>query len=323
MSISNYSKHDPTLEFIWAQYRAWDTTSSKLKKELTRWRIAVFSLTALGAFTAILGQNAAILDWETVSKGLGWLSAAAIGVGGYASSKILTADKEKKWIQARSAAETCKSEAYRYILKVPPYSTKEDEALLFNKLETLTRTLYTIPLATVSREEELRDIPSNNYSFRDYLSERIHDQAKNYYRPKADRYRTLVKRGNNWGIVLAIGGFLVGSLSASGETNHFSAWVAFISTLSASLASFISANRYQYLAMSFQLMYNQLMILWAKGNRIDANDAEGQKNFINNAEQILSRENEAWIAELSREEKKESEDENAPIPQADAAMEPR
>lgn len=320
--MAKYSPQDPTLEFVWSQYRAWDATSSKLKKELTRWRIAVFSLTALGAFTAILGQNAAILDWENMSKGLGWLSAAAVGIAGYASSKILTADKEKKWIQARSAAETCKSEAYKYILKVPPYSTKEDDITLFNKLENLTRTLYNIPLTTITKEEEVKDIPSSNYSFRQYLSERIHDQARNYYRIKADRYRTLVKRGNNWGIILAIAGFLLGSLSASGETNHFSAWVAFISTLSASLASFISANRYQYLAMSFQLMYNQLMILWAKGSRIAADDMEAQKSFVINAEGILSRENEAWIAELSQEEKKESEAELTSVQQENPQMEP-
>lgn len=320
--MAKYSPQDPTLEFVWSQYRAWDATSSKLKKELTRWRIAVFSLTALGAFTAILGQNAAILDWENMSKGLGWLSAAAVGIAGYASSKILTADKEKKWIQARSAAETCKSEAYKYILKVPPYSTKEDDITLFNKLENLTRTLYSIPLTTITKEEEVKDIPSSNYSFRQYLSERIHDQARNYYRIKADRYRTLVKRGNNWGIILAIAGFLLGSLSASGETNHFSAWVAFISTLSASLASFISANRYQYLAMSFQLMYNQLMILWAKGSRIAADDMEAQKSFVINAEGILSRENEAWIAELSQEEKKESEAELTSVQQENPQMEP-
>lgn len=320
--MAKYSPQDPTLEFVWSQYRAWDATSSKLKKELTRWRIAVFSLTALGAFTAILGQNAAILDWENMSKGLGWLSAAAVGIAGYASSKILTADKEKKWIQARSAAETCKSEAYKYILKVPPYSTKEDDITLFNKLENLTRTLYNIPLTTITKEEEVKDIPSSNYSFRQYLSERIHDQARNYYRIKADRYRTLVKRGNNWGIILAIAGFLLGSLSASGETNHFSAWVAFISTLSASLASFISANRYQYLAMSFQLMYNQLMILWAKGSRIAADDMETQKSFVINAEGILSRENEAWIAELSQEEKKESEAELTSVQQENPQMEP-
>jgi hypothetical protein len=299
---TNKPNPDPTLEFIWAQYKVWSATASKLKKELTLWRMAAFALTLLGAFTAIVSQNVATLGPEWLSQGLGWISAAAVGIAGYAGGKVLTSDKEKRWIQARAAAQQCKSDAYLYLLQVPPYAGREGETLLFSRVENLIRSLYTIPQVSIPKEAESKDLPLAGYSLHDYLEERIQLQAKEYYFPKAERYRKFVRRAQHWGIGLGIMGFLLGSLGALGKSEYLSVWVAFISTVSASITSFVGANRYQYLAMSFQVTANQLMVLWAKGNRIRGESEEVQKDFIKTCEAILSTENETWIAELSREE---------------------
>lgn len=299
--MSTTAAHNPSFEFIWSQYRTWTVTAAKLKKELTLWRIAVFILTIGGSLTAILCQDAAHAGWTDTSKLLGWVSAAAVGIAGYASSKILTNEKEKKWLQARAAAETCKSHAYLYFFQAPPYSTREDDASLFYKVESLIRSLSTTPQAYISQQDELKGIPPVTYSFFDYLEDRIHAQARGYYFPKAERYRKIVKRSGYLGILLGGIGFLLGSLGASGTTDQTAVWIAFVSTVSASLTTFITANRYEYMAMSFRVTGSQLMVLWVKGGRIDKEDLQVQKDFIVNCEAILSAENEGWLSELSRE----------------------
>jgi len=299
------SQFSSSFEFIWSQYRIWTATAKRLKRELTIARIAVLVFTLLGSFTAILSQNIAPGSGEVVSKILGWLSATSIAIVGYVGSKILTEEKEKKWLRARAAAETCKSNSFLYLFRVAPYNTTEDDVILFQKIETLIRTLSAIPQATLPTQEELKGIPPLTFTFANYLEERIRKQAKEYYFPKASQYIKYVKRGSQLGITLGLIGFLLGSYGASSSTNNISVWVAFVSTVSASLTTFLTTNRYQYLSMSFQAMGNQLMILWLKGSRIEKNDIQSQYDFIRNCEEILATENEAWLTEFNKTESKE------------------
>jgi hypothetical protein len=302
MNTPPQSQHDPVLEFIWGQYRTWAATSAKLKRELNTWRAVVLTLTILGALTAILSQQFASMEWITGSKISGWISAAAIGIAGYAGSKILTADKEKNRLKARAAAERCESYVYLYIFKIPPYSKQEDEAALLASVEDLIKSLFDIPQARIAKEAQLKGIPSATFSFENYLQQRIEEQVDTFYFPKAELYRRRMARGSNLGIVLGITGFLLGMLGTSGNAGQFSIWIAFISTVSASVTSFLAVNRYQYLAMSYQVTGSLLKIMLIRGKRIGKDDLPAQQALIRNCEDILSRENEGWLAEFSREE---------------------
>jgi hypothetical protein len=299
--MENPVTHDPTLVFIWGQYRIWAATAARLKNEITRWRVAAFVLTVLGALTAILSQGVSGFQWEALPKISGWVSAAAVGIAGYAGSKMLSAEKEKKWIQARAAAQQCKSDAYLYLLKVPPYNSVDSDVLIFDRAEGLIRLLSSIPQSPQATGQELKDIPPADYTFYNYLDDRIKNQAQHYYLPQAERCRQLHNRGYYWGIGLSVAGFGLGSLGATVQYPFLSLWVAFISTATASITSFVAANRYQYLSMSYRVMANQLMVLWAKGSRIQKEDIEKQKKFIASGEEILTKESQAWVAEMGRE----------------------
>lgn len=294
-----------SFEFIWVQYRVWTSTAKRLKRELTIGRIIVLVFTLLGSFSAILSQNIVPGSGEILSKILGWLSAASIAIVGYVGSKILTGEKEKRWLQARAASETCKSNFFLYLFRAVPYDTSENDVILFQKVETLIRTLSAIPQVTLSSQEELKGIPPSSFTFTKYLEERIRKQAKQYFFAKASRYRKYVKRGSQWGMALGLIGLLLGSYGASSSANNISVWVAFVSTVSASLTTFLTTNRYQYLSMSFQAMGSQLMILYLKGSRIKTSDIETQRGFIKNCEEILANENEVWLTEFNKTEPKE------------------
>jgi len=296
----DYAIHtDTSFKFIWAQYRTWGATAEKLKKELTLWKIIILALSITGAFTAILSQVIDSENYPVVSGTLGWTSAVAIAISGYGSKKILTGEQEKHWLMARAAAETCKSNAYLYLFQIHPYLTPEDDVTLYEKIETLIRELSSVPQVTISQREELRNIPHTTFSFSDYMQERLYKQGQYYYLPKAAIYRKYVTRSGYWSIALGIAGFLLGVYGAT-SNNAVSVWIAFVSTVSASITTFISNNRYQYLAMSFRVMATQLKILWMKGRCIAKDDINAQKDFIKNCEDILNSENRAWLSELSK-----------------------
>lgn len=300
-AVSNSS-----FEFIWRQYRIWSATSQKLKKELTTSRILVFTLTILGSFGAILGQYATD-EAGIIHKIFVWASAGAVGASGYIGSKLLTNETEKKWLQSRAAAEYCKSNAFLYQLKVEPYNSNEHDNILFNNVQHLIKSLSSIPQATLSAEEELKGIPSPEFSFDNYIHDRILKQAKGYYLAKAAQYRKLLKSASNVAMAMGSLGFLLGSMGSTGIDNHIGVWIAFISTVSASLTSFIAANQYQYLSISFQATGNQLLALWFTGSRIDKCNIEAQNKLISSCEAILASENEAWMTELSKKNKDHKE----------------
>lgn len=293
---------DATLHFIWSQYRSWADTAVRLKNEISLWRLAVLVLTIVGALAAILSQEFS----EPYGKLAGWISAAAVGIAGYAGSKMLSGDKEKKWIQARAAAQQCKSHAYRYLLKVSPYGNPEDDVLIFKIAEDLIRSLSSIPQLLPKKELELKGVPPEDYSFDDYLRDRIKTQAYDYYSPKAAECAKKLRYATWTGVALSVTGFILGSLGASGQYAHLSVWVAFISTATASITSFVAASRYQYLSMSYKVMANQLMVLWSKGSRIEKHDLEKQRQFISNCEEILAAEGEGWVTEMTRREQPET-----------------
>jgi hypothetical protein len=81
-------------------------------------------------------------------------------------------------------------------------------------------------------------------------------------------------------------------------------WLVVITTVTASLASYLYANRLQYLVGSYTAAARNLDALrvgWQTFGGPEAAAAERDR-FILDTEAVLSAENQSWIAEWSRKE---------------------
>jgi hypothetical protein len=291
-------KVDPGLEFVWSQHRIYSATAKKEKAIFERWRLLVFIFTVLAAFFAVTAHNITIPGVEWLSKVTGAVSALFAGLAAYAGSEILTDDREKNWIKARSASEAFKSQAYQYILRAGIYNTDDLKSAVFPKVEEMLKTSSEIKTITLTQEELKENLPPEDYSFDNYINERIKNQIYNYYFLKARKYDKISRTVKGMTLVLGFISVIIGTVGALGLTGQLSVWIAFISTFTGSAAAFVAAGHYNQIVLSYQATGNKLMMLVARWSMTEDTDENGRKDLVVQCESILNMENGAWMAEM-------------------------
>src|SRR5262245_43064279 len=81
------------LRYVWGQYRTWAMTSRNYKDEVSRWRDIVLGLSIGGAILGTLSQQLPIWGIGAAnsvwSRGLGFISGAALGLAAFFTRQIL------------------------------------------------------------------------------------------------------------------------------------------------------------------------------------------------------------------------------------------
>lgn len=294
----------PAAAYAWGQYRIWAATSRELRAVLSTWQFRLLGLFLVGAVLGTLSEQTAGLNlgdsnWSWLARLLGWLSAIALGLAAFFSKEILSPDRFRFWVRARSAAEALKSQVYLSLANAPPYDTGKAVNLLFKKTEELNNTVADLTAKTISGDEKREGCPSGPLSVEEYIKLRVNDQIHGYYIPKAEEHEAIVKRGRTIGLVLGAMAVALGALGGIGFPNITAGWVPVVSTATAALTAYIYAGRHQYLIISYQTTARQLeklLALWKTSGKTDE-DAVERNQFIIDCEATISVENSAWMAE--------------------------
>jgi hypothetical protein len=299
-SSTNQPTKDSATAFVWGQYRVFAATSRAYKAELSAWRLRVLALSIGGAFLATICQQSSgwgleggRLDW--LPTALGVLSAIALGLAAYFGKEILNPEKERRWIRARSTAESLKAEAYLFLAGATPYDKAEAVDLVFKRTEELIDTVKDLPTKTISEEDKGKGLPPTALSVDQYIEMRVNDQINEFYVPRAIENERVTKRGRQISLFLGALAVVLGGWTA--------AWVAVITTVTVAIAAYLYAGRYQYLVISYQATARRLELLrsrWQASGMTDAN-ADERNQFIHNCEEAISVENNAWMAEFTKE----------------------
>ena len=125
--------------------------------------------------------------------------------------------------------------------------------------------------------------------------ERLDDQIDNFYLPRVRQYEALLARTR--AVNLGLGALAV-VLGVLGTTGWTAGWVAAITTMTAAIAAYVYAGRYQYLIVSYQATARQLDALksrWAVLGSPEA-DPAARSQFVHECEDAISIENNAWMA---------------------------
>lgn len=296
-------------EYLWERRLKWAAEARRQQKKVLTARRATLILSIVGAILGTLCQQAN--GWAAarqLPENLGWLvsasgwsSAIALGLAAFFSKEMLSEDGQRRWIESRTAAERYKSLTYLTQAKAPPYD-KPDATSTELLAGAKNLALLGSPPPIIDQEYakllQERALPPP-MSVSDYISRRVENQIK-YYNEAAARAAKKLNRGKTLSFVL--GGVAV-ILGAFGATYGWTAgWVAVISAIIASITASQYANRYQYLVVSYQVAAERLRWLqvnWEGSGMAEANTDE-RNAFIVSCEQVLSEENNSWMAEWTK-----------------------
>src|SRR5205823_5204761 len=84
------------------------------------------------------------------------------------------------------------------------------------------------------------------HDYRSYLRARVEGQVAGYYRPRGRKLRTRLRQFRRIELVLSAAGVVLGGLAVSFAEWGLSAWIALVTTISASVAAHVAAARYEY-----------------------------------------------------------------------------
>ncbi len=339
----NIDRKRSALDYLTSQIDVWNRTANKKKKTISVWRRRVFFLVLFGTVCGLLSQQLSTLEGAEhigsldIHEILAILSAISIALSSFAGTQILSSELEKNQIKARAASEGLKVQAYLYLMEASPYAGKNKEKVLYERIERIMKEVanstpdleivhnkkllaYKLKnaisfgrLSRESKKEVWKQTFDINMTFQEYIQERVEGQINGYYLKKAAQFQKYLNRGNSWALIFGFMGVAVGAVAAS-YNSGISMWIAFLTTATASIGSYLASNRYEYLMLSYVSTASQLELIAAKYKSMESATSKAQKKFVAETESIFAMEHNAWITESSNtidgEEDDDEEDES-------------
>src|SRR5215207_7106210 len=295
-------KRRAALEHFWGQYRVWAETAGKHQQSLSAWRLRVLLLGMAAALLGVVSDPRALPwpegwpTWGVPRSAFGVAGGVLLGLAAFLTRELLGPEREGRWLRARAAAEAFKREAYLLAAGAPPYNGPLTRALL-ERGRGILAGVGDLQEEAVAEGQRLKGMPPCPLSADEYVGQRLDDQS-NFYRRRAGEHGVVVGRVRSLTVVLGVAAFVLGALGGAAGV-----WLVVITTATATLASYLYANRLQYLIGSYTAAARNLDALrlgWQTFGA-EADDAERDR-FILDCEAVLSAENQSWIAEWARKD---------------------
>jgi hypothetical protein len=281
----------------------WSQTANHLKSRIDRARSMVFLLSMLGALAAAVASQMTVpYAAPLIGAPRTWIAvvgAVCLATATFLTSRFLGADRVAAWVRARVIAEGLKSAAYKFAARAAPYDDPDETkaaTLLDDERREIEKDGDDL-LASVARVTGRGSVPRQRLSNDEYISERVEGQAKQFYRLKADNYRTSACRLRRIEFVLALAATLITAVaSVTGRTTmpwgipfDIAALTAVLTTIASSVLAHIEASRLDYLATSYLAAARRLE------DQLSAHRG-GWSDFVNACEDIIAAENASWMA---------------------------
>jgi len=234
-----------------------------------------------------------------------FLSLAAASLIGGIAMKLINrqSGSDQRWFDGRAVAETVKTQAWRYMMRVAPYSSDAtaDESFAGDVLGAM-RARPALEQALDRLPEDPRQISSTMRAVRDlplegrlqlYLAERLSDQARWY---KARAVENQVK-GRRWFWLSLVSQVLAASFAFVGVLVPGEA-VANVIGLCAAAAAAATAwgqlGRHDELSKSYALAYQELITIQSLAGSVATE--QDLDRLVANGEGAISREHTMWMA---------------------------
>ena len=293
----------------WTDQARWSKAAGGLKESIGRWRLIA---AVGGVIGAVLTTAAATLPDEpanaTARTVLALAGAFVLAIVAVILRTQLSPERTKAWVRARSASEALKEEIYRFLVGATPYGPQRSVALFGQRRQEQKEKVRDLNLvAAAVAQPSVTNRPLQALTSDDYIRIRVNGQIDDYYLKKAVVNARMANRLRNLEFILlliAAGlGVLASGAGGTAGPSGLGAWVAVVTTAAAAVTSFMAAGRYDLQAITFYGTADRLTTLRDTfENDATKGDPERLSKFVDDAENAISSENEAWLAGWSREE---------------------
>ena len=295
---------DAVLKDAWHLFATFDGAAIRLRASFERFQAAIL-------LTGLLATLLALLDKQLGSGGLRWaVAAASIALAGLTALSGRRA-AGKRWIVTRAAAESVKSEIFRYRTatgryadgKLPGRDGAHRPQVLAARLGDIERRLMhtevgnsalprddgvTLPGGDRSGDDGLSPMTAE-----DYVALRIEDQLR-YYHARLRAYDR--RRRGLQGV--AVGASSAGALVAVAGGQM---WVALTSVVAAAPLAYLAHLQVEKTIVTYNqsvAQLNDILRRWhAHASRLPTH--QGLARLVNATEAILTAEQGAWVEEMT------------------------
>lgn len=280
---------DQVVAELWADRLRWSQAADRLKRRLDRARITAFAASTIGALCTTAAATV-VYSGGAVRTGVAAVGAVCLAVAAFVGFQYLTPDAVRAWTRARATSEGIK----RLIFEFRAGAQTSVDALRHEMTEMVTAAADLLPY--VDRATTQPTPPPSVLTPETYVRQRIQGQIDGYYRPMASRHTRCAARWRRFAIALGMVTALVAATAAiSPDTGPtaLAPWVAVLTTATANIAAYLTAQRYDYLAMTYLTTAHRLRALaddWAAGAYSD------WPGFVSACESVIATENSAWMA---------------------------
>lgn len=201
---------------------------------------------------------------------------------------------EHLWYNGRAAAESVKTLAWRYAMKVLPFDDDRTAADLFEARVTEVTLAADLPpggTEVTPEMEQLRRSALDERSRR-YLEDRIDDQCR-WYTAKSERFRRLAQLCDRAFFVLTMAAIGTALFVAFGRSDV--ALIAILETAVAAVIGWAGVRAYGPVATAYAFTARELQAIRDLGDRA-APDDHSWAEFVGDAEDAISREHTMWRA---------------------------
>jgi len=290
-------------QYLWDEQVAWSQTADRLRDVRSRSRSIVMVLTIAGAvlqtFTGVTGDPA----FRTAAGIAGTIALSlAAGIAGF----FLKPENTQRWLRARSVSEGIKAEFYAYRASADPYTGPDALQLLQEKIRKIIGFAKDLAGHRARTSPKPKPMP-DKLDYEGYLKQRLDKQIETFYLPKAklNADRAAMFRYVEIVLVLlaavmsAISTYVAKQTADAGSTSFaLGPWIAVVTTIGGSIAAYAAASRYEFQAASYHATAQELRDLkhsWLlTRDKPDAN----WSTFVRQCEDVISAENQAWMAKL-------------------------
>ncbi|MFI6099866.1 DUF4231 domain-containing protein [Lentzea sp. NPDC051213] len=276
---------EATARAMWGKNEAWSRTADHYKERALRYRMGVLGTLAGSAVLTVAAAQFNPMWLPVTSIAVAVLTAALVVAGIWFRAVKEPAERER-WTYARMIAEQVKAEVCKYLAGAAPY--RDPRAVLLLK-QNIDR---------IERHEKMHELATSTpliYDLRSYVDNRVREQIT-YHRATAKRLQRTLQRLRMAEYVFQ---GMAAALAAVGAVQGYqlAVWAGLLTTIAGAVTAHIAQAGYDRLVARYRRTVIDLEDL--QRTLPDQPEPAAQDAFVTGCEQVIARQNDDWLAQLT------------------------
>jgi SMODS and SLOG-associating 2TM effector domain 1/Protein of unknown function (DUF4231) len=283
----------------WAQQAIWSAAANRQKRVISRVRAAAL---LSGVLSALMGAAAVQFGsaHAVIAAWCAFGSAIAAGAAPLLNSQV-GQRQIQDWTRLRSVSEAFKAEIYACLAKAGPYREANASTLLHNALAVVRmEAADLLPHVAALPPDRLRPLP-DVHDLDSYVRVRVQGQIDGYYRPRALQMRGRLRSIRRTELCLGALAVVLGAGSGAFHVQSAAAWVAVVSTISATVVAYSLAGKYEYQELEFLRTADELERIITEWHLSGVRTEQAEDALVSRCEQVISVLNDTWMVKWNSE----------------------